>query len=556
MASGGRRVVAAGAVLAGLAAAVVGQEVEPSTGPAPAQQSAPYSPWIEPASGEPAAVLTRLAAAEGLAVSLFAAEPLLANPVCLAIDERGDVYVGETFRHHAGVTDIREHTDWLEDDLACRTVEDRVALLQKWTGADFASWGREHERIRRLRDVDGDGVADEATVWADGFNAPEAGIGAGLLARAGAVYYTCIPDLWRLRDADDDGRADERTKLSTGYGVRITFLGHDLHGLRLGPDGRLYFSIGDRGFVVKTPDGVLDHFDTGAVLRCELDGSALELVHTGLRNPQELAFDDWGDLFTGDNNGDGGDAARIVRVLEGADSGWRHPVQWLPRRGPWMDERLWEPAFDGQAAYIVPPIANLASGPSGLTSEPGGAFGTDWAGRFLMCDFTGDPGSSSVLWFALQRQGASFALGVTGSVLSGLQATDCDFGPDGALYVSDWVEGWSQTGKGRVWRVARADDDGEPGAGGARNALSEWTRILLAEGMAGREVADLRELLFHPDRRVRMEAQLELAGRGDSGLDALERAARGLAVPRGGLGAERPELPRLARLHGIWGLGL
>ena len=138
-----------------------------------------------------------------------------------------------------------------------------------------------------MRDTDGDGVADEGLVFADGFDGVADGIGAGLLEHEGDVYYACIPNLWRLRDTDGDGRADEREVLSSGYGVHVSLLGHDLHGLRLGPDGRLYFSCGDRGFHVETPDGVLAYPDTGGVLRCELDGSGLEVFATGLRNPQE-----------------------------------------------------------------------------------------------------------------------------------------------------------------------------------------------------------------------------------------------------------------------------
>ena len=163
--------------------------------------------------------------------------------------------------------------------------------------------------------------------------------------------------------------------LHDGYGVHVGFLGHDLHGLRFGPDGRLYFSIGDRGFNVTTFDGkTLAVPDTGSVLRCNPDGTELEVFATGLRNPQELAFDEYGNLFTGDNNSDSGDRARWVYVVEGGDSGWRIGYQFLESpysRGPWNEERLWYPAFAGQAAYIVPPIANLADGPSGLTYDPG-----------------------------------------------------------------------------------------------------------------------------------------------------------------------------------------
>ena len=182
-------------------------------------------------------------------------------------------------------------------------------------------------------------------------------------------FYACIPDLWRLRDRDGDGAAEERDRLSSGYGVHVALLGHDLHGLTLGPDGRLWFSIGDCGFHVEQDGRVLDLPHCGAVLRCELDGSGLEVVHTGLRNPQELVFDDRGDLFTGDNNSDGGDRARWVQIVEGADSGWRFYYQYVTApvlRGPWNDEELWKPHHDGQPAYILPPIANLADGPAGL----------------------------------------------------------------------------------------------------------------------------------------------------------------------------------------------
>src|SRR5262249_20331448 len=148
--------------------------------------------------------------------------------------------------------------------------------------------------------------------------------------------------------------------------VHVAFYGHDLHGLRLGPDGKLYFSIGDRGFNVQTEQRTLAYPDTGAVLRCNPDGSDLEVFATGLRNPQELAFDQYGNLFTFDNNSDSGDKARVVFVVEGGDSGWRMAYQYIESpvsRGPWNAERLWEPQWAGQPASIVPPIANLGDGP-------------------------------------------------------------------------------------------------------------------------------------------------------------------------------------------------
>ena len=512
-----------------------------------AAQDRAYDPYEPTASGQGATALIqkRCRWPDGFEIAaLFAEEPMLANPVCLYVDDDGGVWIGETFRTNAGVEDIREHMDWLDDDLASRSVEDRRAWMQEQLGDEYDTYTEQSERIRVLRDTDGDGVADVATVYADGFDDHLAGIGAGLLVNGSDVYYTCIPDLWKLRDTDGDDVADGREALSSGYGVRFAFVGHDLHGLRIGPDGRLYFSIGDRGLNVPLDDGrtPLELPDRGAVLRCELDGSGLELVHTGLRNPQELAFDDWGNLFTGDNNADAGDEARWVQIVFGGDSGWRQPYQWLDNRGPWKDENLWKPHHEGQAAYIVPPLANVAAGPSGLAAYPGTGFGPEWNDHFFLCDFHGYAKGSGVMAFTLEPAGASFALEEWDWFVKGTLATDADFGPDGALYISDWVEGWTTTGKGRVFRVHAPEHAG--------TAVVKETQALLAAGLAGRKIASLSELLAHPDRRVRTAAQFELTARGDEGLAALGAAALADVPPDGDRRA------RLSRLHGVWGLGM
>ncbi len=323
-------------------------------------QDQSYKADVVGATEEPQKAIKSIRSLPGFKVDLFAAEPMLANPVAFHIDEKGKFYVVETFRLHAGVTDARNHMYWLDDDLKSQTIADRLAMYKKHLSAkDYASYGKDHDRIRLIEDRDGDGKADHATVFADGFNATEDGLGAGVLARKGTVYFTCIPDLWMLRDTNGDGKADEKTSLHKGYGVHVGFLGHDLHGLIFGPDGKLYFSIGDRGFNVKTLDGKeLAVLDCGSVLRCDPDGNNLEVFATGLLNPQELAFTETGDLFTVDNNSDGGDKARLVHVIEGGDSGWRIGYQFIESpnsRGIWNSEKMWHPAWDGQAAYIVPP---------------------------------------------------------------------------------------------------------------------------------------------------------------------------------------------------------
>jgi quinoprotein glucose dehydrogenase len=503
----------------------------------PPDAARPYSPPVAPASGEAALALKRIRVPKGLRVDLFAAEPLLANPVCFCIDEHNRFYVAETFRLNAGVTDDREHMYWLDDDLASRTVADRVALYRKHLKDKFDTYAVEHDRVRLIEDTDGDGKADRATVFADGFHSAETGLGAGLLARRGGVWFTCIPDLWLLRDTKGTGHADVRKALHTGYGVHVGFIGHDLHGLRMGPDGKLYFSIGDRGFNVRTDGRTLAHPDTGAVFRCNPDGSELEVVATGLRNPQELAFDEHGNLFTGDNNADHGDAARLVYVVDGGDSGWQMGYQYMTAPtdlGPWNTEKIWDTQDHNRAAYIVPPIAHVASGPAGLAYYPGLGLPERYRGHFFLVDFRGSSGTSGIRSFAVKPKGASFEMVDQHECIWSVLATDVDFGMDCALYFTDWVEGWDKTGKGRIYKVS------DPAA--AKDPVVQSVRKLMAEGMTQRPVAELARLLAHPDMRVRQEAQFALAEKGQEVLPPLTEVARSGKQP-------------LARLHAVWGLG-
>ncbi|MBW3598012.1 MAG: HEAT repeat domain-containing protein [Planctomycetes bacterium] len=493
---------------------------------------APQAPHVAAASPEAEQAMENFIRPEGVKIELFAAEPDVANIVAFAFDNQGRVYVCETFRQQRGVEDNRGHGHWLDDDLAAQTVADRLAYINKHLGERAIEYTEQDDRIRLLEDADGDGRADRATVFADRFNTIVSGTGAGVLAHNGNVYYTCIPDLWLLRDEDGDGQADVRKSLHTGYGVRFAFRGHDMHGLCLGPDGRLYFSIGDRGFNVETEDGRIVHPQCGAVLRCDRDGSNLELFATGLRNPQELAFDDYGNLFTGDNNSDSGDKARWVYVVQGGDSGWRMEYQYLPDRGPWNREKLWHPFHEDQAAYIVPPVANIADGPSGLTYYPGTGFGEEWRGRFFLADFRGTPLQSGVRSFLVKPQGAFFELVDAEQPIWQILATDVDFGPDGSLYISDWVDGWDGLGKGRIYRFF------DPAQRDA--AVVQEVQRLLAEGFAQGPIGELIGLLSHADRRIRLEAQFALAEK--RATDALAKVVSS---------SEN----QLARLHGIWGLG-
>ncbi|MFO0454367.1 MAG: PVC-type heme-binding CxxCH protein, partial [Planctomycetota bacterium] len=414
----------------------------------------PVEPTVAAASEEAAQQLTNFRLPKGWQASLWAAEPMVANPVAFAIDDRGRLYLCESFRQEQGVTDNRSHDErWVDRDLAARTVADRIAYHEELLPNRGADYRRQDDRVRLLVDLDRDGRADRAEVFANRFHALEDGTLAGVLPIGDEVWLTNIPHLWRLKDADGDGRAEVRESLQSGFGVRVAFRGHDMHGLIRGPDGRIYFSIGDRGYHLQTADGrLLADPESGAVFRCEPDGSRLEVVATGLRNPQELAFDAFGNLFTGDNNSDSGDRARWVHVLPGADSGWRMAYQYLPDRGPFNREKIWEPLNAEQPAYVFPPVANVADGPSGLLYYPGTGVGRDLEQSFLLCDFRGTPAMSGIRRVRLEPAGAFFKLNSAEEMVWQILATDCAIGPDGWLYASDWVNGWVGENKGRIYR--------------------------------------------------------------------------------------------------------
>lgn len=492
----------------------------------------PETPQVAPASDEGKNAMSGFQIPEGFKVELFAAEPRIANPVAFCFDPTGRVFVAETFRQGKGVEDNRGHNYWLNDDLAAQSVEDRRAYILKHHPEAKDDYTKYDDRIRLIEDRDGDHKADHDSVFADHFNDVVEGTGAGVIWLDGDLFYTNIPNLWKLRDTDNDGVADVRKALHTGYGVRFAFRGHDMHGLAIGNDGKIYYSIGDRGYNIRSNGGVLKDPASGAVFRCNPDGSELEVFYTGLRNPQELAFDDYGNLFTGDNNSDSGDQARWVYLVEGGNSGWNMAYQYLSDRGPWNREKLWHPFHEGQAAYLNPPIRNFADGPSGLAYYPGVGLGEKYRGTFFLCDFRGGPANSGVRSFKMKPNGATYEMVDDAQPIWRVLATDVDFGPDGAIYVSDWVDGWNGLNKGRLYRFFDPQEIDQP--------VVKEMQQLLAAGFSDKANDELAKLLAHPDRRVRQGAQFELAKREQ--LEVFNQVATSSDN-------------QLARLHAIWGVG-
>ena len=495
------------------------------------------TPVMDPASNDATLALKRFSLPAGFQAKLWAAEPMLANPVAIDFDEKGRLFVSETYRYRTSVLDIRDYMGMLELDLASRTIEDRAAIQHKVFGAQAKDFAIESEVVRLIEDTNHDGVADKSTVYADGFNSELDGIAAGVLARHGKVWFTNIPSLWLL---EGDAGKVKKTELLRGFGVRYNFTGHDFHGLVMGNDGKLYYSIGDRGTHVLGKEGQLvDYPDEGAVFRSNPDGTEFELFARGLRNPQELVFDEHGNLFTGDNDSDQGDQERLVYLVEGGDNGWRVGYQHAPmgKGGPWMREGLWKPRFAERPAYLLPPICNIEDGPSGLTYYPGTGLSPEYAGHFFITHFKGSIARSGIQTYTIKENGATFSPTSSKQFMGGVLPTDVTFGPDGVLYLADWVDGWPKSNKGRIYGVTPVKPDP------VQVKLSAEVAQLLASDFS--KIANqtlMSTLLSHPDRRVRLEAQFEIVRRGDFG--AFTKAVTGAQG-----------VTPLGRLHAIWGLG-
>ena len=480
----------------------------------------------------------------GMKVELFAAEPKLASPVAISVDEKGRVFVAEEYRLGQGAAENRDNpaakmSFWLDDELQLRSTDDRLAMYRKWQhkfpgGMDYFT--KHADQVRLLEDTKGTGKADKSTVFAGGFNHPLDGLAAGVLAKDGDVYLTCIPNLWRLRDTTGAGVADQREALLSGFGVNCAFYGHDLHGLIFGPDGKLYFSIGDRGFNVTSKEGITSTgLRTGGVFRCDPDGSNFEVVMRGLRNPQKLAFDQYGNLFADDNNCDKGDHARLVYVVEDGDCGWNMAYQSIPApytAGPWFAERMWHLPHQGQPAWLVPPVGKIGTGPSGFLFTSGTSLPDRYKNSFIMCNYAGGRGLEA---FRVTPKGAGFEIADYHDFLVPIMATDAEFGPDGKLYVSDFVNlDWS--GKSLGGRIYTVFDPEK-----VKSSAVQDVKKLFAEGFGKRGEAELAKLLGHADQKVRLRAQWALAKHG-RGLVTLALTAA-------------QSKNQLARLHAIWGLG-
>ncbi|WKN30922.1 HEAT repeat domain-containing protein [Porifericola rhodea] len=518
----------------------------------PAEQTAKLSQTIR------AGVNPELA--DGLSLKLWGVDSLVADPIAVDMDDDGSLYYSRTTRRKSTELDIRAHPSWETSSIKMQSVDDRRNFLRstlteensakhEWIGDlngdginDWQDMTVESEEIYRLIDKNNDGIADLSELMVEGFQDEMTDIAGALLKHEDDIFVGVAPDMWRIKDTNNDGIYDEKTSISHGYGVHIGFGGHNMSGLEVGPDGRIYWAIGDIGFNGTGPDGQEWKYpNRGVIVRANPDGSDFEVFAMGLRNTHEFVFDEYGNLISVDNDGDHpGESERLVYIVNGSDSGWRINWQFGKYRDPdnntykvWMEEGLYKPRFEGQAAYIIPPIKNYVNGPTGMLYNPGTALGPKWKNTFFVAEFAGTPTRSGIHAFKLAPDGASFQLQETEKILGNVLATGIDFGPDGAMYVADWIDGWNTKDYGRIWKL----DDQEGIDWQERNNTAE----VLPQNFSAKSDSELSDYLYHSDMRVRQKAQFELAKRGEDGAEVFQQAITQTDH-------------QLARVHGIWGL--
>jgi putative membrane-bound dehydrogenase-like protein len=219
---------------------------------------------------------TSFTVSPGLEFKIWAAEPLFVNPTTFDIDPAGRIWVCEAVNYRRR----------LRGQPPLRSEGDRVVIVA---------------------DTNGDGTADKATTF---FQSPEIMSPIGIAVAPhpsgkGCKVFLCqSPDILVLEDKDGDDKADgPPVKFLTGFqGIDHD---HGVHGISVGPEGKLYFSVGDAGVRdLKSSDGKGPVFNSnttdlraGTVWRCDIDGRNLELIAHNFRNNYMAAIDSFGNVF-------------------------------------------------------------------------------------------------------------------------------------------------------------------------------------------------------------------------------------------------------------------
>ncbi|MEZ6015073.1 MAG: family 16 glycoside hydrolase [Planctomycetota bacterium] len=400
---------------------------------------------------------------EGLQVTQWAESPQLYNPTAMDIDVRGRVWVTEAVNY------------------------------RQWNGRNPGMHRDGGDRVVILEDTDGDGVCDSSKVFVQD-PALVAPLGIALVDRR--VYVSCSPNLFVYIDDDGDDVADRRETVLTGFGG----FDHD-HGLHsvVPYRDRLYVAIGNAGpHIVEGPDGftlrsgsIYDGggparadnkpglvssdgkvWTGGLVLSFNFDGSGMRVEAHNFRNPYEVAFDLWGDMFIADNDDDGNQACRTTWVMPGGNYGYFSADgarMWQADRRPGQGTQTahWHQDDPGVAPMGT---INGGGGPTGVAAY-GGKLLAPWIAE---CVLNCDAGARVVYAHRklLSASGVALAPGyliraapdASGQSGQWFRPSDVCVGPAGDVYVCDWydpgVGGHAMGDRAAYGRILRIQPEG------------------------------------------------------------------------------------------------
>lgn len=296
-------------------------------------------------------------------------------------------------------------------------------------------------RVIRLRDLDGDGRADEAKVFCE-IDAPR-----GLVWDRDRLYVVHPPHLSEFIDADHDGVAEKQNilvkNIAFGYDQRPA--DHTTNGLSLGIDGWLYIAGGDFGFMkAEGTDGKTLQHRGGGVIRVRPDGTGLEIYSTGTRNILEVAISPTMDIFARDNTNDGG--------------GWN--VRFHHFTG--LDDHGYPRLYKNFNDEAIQPLADYGGG-SGCGAvyidEPG-------FGAWNNAPFTADWGTGAIWHHEVKPKGATFEeTRKPEPFIKMTRPTDADVDAMGHVYASSWkgaTFNWEGPDVGYIVRVTPKGFKAEP----------------------------------------------------------------------------------------------
>ena len=430
---------------------------------------------------------------EGFALSLVTSEPDVEQPLSLAWDARGRLWVVQyrQYQFPAGLKIV-------EYDNHLRARFDKVPLPPPLgeKGADV---------ISVFEDADGDGLFEKKEDVIKGLNiATSVAIGAGGIWVANPPYLLFYPDA----DGDDVPDSDPIVKLS-GFGIEDT---HSvMSNLTWGPDGWLYGANGSTttGKVANPATGELVEWQGQMIWRFHPSTERFEIYAEGGGNTFSLDIDAAGNVFSGTNGGN----TRGMFYPQGSygSKSWG-------KHGP-----LTNPYAFGYFEHMKHQGDDRRF-PQAFTIYEADLFGEELAGRIIAPNAL-----HNLVWASrLERDGSTYrTVDEANPVETGdrwFRPVYAGLAPDGGVYMADWydsrlshvrpIDDWHKT-SGRIYRLQPAGSSPAYKAGDLSKRASD----------------ELIDLFSHPNRIVRRRAVLELGWRRDASVSgeliALVNSAEG-----------------------------